>query len=343
MRPHGDGASNARGCTRCTPAYDHPYLHGDYGDRLRHMSYFLGRSSVRPTPTGGCQLVPSHFSDMPRLLRRTTPSARRARGRPRRRTATATSRSARTPTTSAPFIGRGAVLPRGRTRTCRGPSARTTSTSARSSAGASRPARCSRCPPPRSTDLDRRDRRARRRAHPRRRHHPGRHRRRSPTRCSACSPTTATSASTPSCCPTASIDLDRVGRRHRSRARPLDRGKVVDHVRAGHRSGSTTSSHDNPAVELLPVDWVNDPRVIGREQRFVSINADPRGRPARPVRLGDRSTGATGRAAAARPTSPAVPCTRRTGRASSCCTRPPGTATVAHRRPRSPGRGRDHR
>ena len=29
----------------------------------------------------------------------------------------------------------------------------------------------------------------------------------------------------------------------------------------------------NPAVELLPVDWVNDPRVIAQEQSFVSINA----------------------------------------------------------------------
>ena len=31
--------------------------------------------------------------------------------------------------------------------------------------------------------------------------------------------------------------------------------------------------HDNSAVEFLPVDWVNDPRVIGREHCFVSINA----------------------------------------------------------------------
>src|SRR4029453_3344145 len=31
--------------------------------------------------------------------------------------------------------------------------------------------------------------------------------------------------------------------------------------------------HENPAVELLPVDHVNDPRVIAREERFVSINA----------------------------------------------------------------------
>jgi acyl-CoA hydrolase len=31
--------------------------------------------------------------------------------------------------------------------------------------------------------------------------------------------------------------------------------------------------HENPAVELLPVDFVNDPRVIAREENFVSINA----------------------------------------------------------------------
>ena len=30
---------------------------------------------------------------------------------------------------------------------------------------------------------------------------------------------------------------------------------------------------DNPMVEMLPVDWVNDPRIIGREQHFASINA----------------------------------------------------------------------
>ena len=31
--------------------------------------------------------------------------------------------------------------------------------------------------------------------------------------------------------------------------------------------------HENAAVELLPVDWVNDPRIIGSEHHFVSINA----------------------------------------------------------------------
>ena len=29
----------------------------------------------------------------------------------------------------------------------------------------------------------------------------------------------------------------------------------------------------NPAVELLPVDWVNDPRVIAQERGFISLNA----------------------------------------------------------------------
>lgn len=52
--------------------YDHPYLHGKYGDRLRHISYFLSSIEREAYAEGGCYLVPSHFSDMPRLLRRTT-------------------------------------------------------------------------------------------------------------------------------------------------------------------------------------------------------------------------------------------------------------------------------
>ncbi|HET7523540.1 MAG TPA: acetyl-CoA hydrolase/transferase C-terminal domain-containing protein, partial [Acidimicrobiales bacterium] len=31
--------------------------------------------------------------------------------------------------------------------------------------------------------------------------------------------------------------------------------------------------NENAAVELLPVDWVNNPRVIGQEPRFVSVNS----------------------------------------------------------------------
>jgi acyl-CoA hydrolase len=49
-------------------------------------------------------------------------------------------------------------------------------------------------------------------------------------------------------------------------------GKVVTTFCLG-----TQRLHDfldgNPIVELLPVDWVNDPRIIGMEPNFVSINA----------------------------------------------------------------------
>jgi len=31
--------------------------------------------------------------------------------------------------------------------------------------------------------------------------------------------------------------------------------------------------HENPSVELIPVAWVNDPRVIATQQRFASVNA----------------------------------------------------------------------
>ena len=53
-------------------AYDHPHLHGSYGERLRHVSYFLSAVERAAYADGGCNLVPAHFSDMPRLLRRTT-------------------------------------------------------------------------------------------------------------------------------------------------------------------------------------------------------------------------------------------------------------------------------
>jgi acyl-CoA hydrolase len=52
--------------------YDHPHLHGAYGDRLRHISYFLSPVERDAFAEGGCRLVPAHFSDMPRLLQRTT-------------------------------------------------------------------------------------------------------------------------------------------------------------------------------------------------------------------------------------------------------------------------------
>lgn len=52
----------------------------------------------------------------------------------------------------------------------------------------------------------------------------------------------------------------------------LDPGKVVATFALGTKA-LYDFLHENDAVELLPVDYVNDPRVIGEEDCFVSINA----------------------------------------------------------------------
>jgi hypothetical protein len=62
-----------------------------------------------------------------------------------------------------------------------------------------------------------------------------------------------------------------------------------------------------------------------------------RGRPDRPVRVGDDQPAATGRRQVARPTSPAAPCTPTTGRPSSSPSPPPATAGHASCPTLSPG------
>ena len=49
---------------------DRPYLHAAYGDRLRHVSYFLSHVTRPAFRAGECDLVPCHFSEVPALLRR---------------------------------------------------------------------------------------------------------------------------------------------------------------------------------------------------------------------------------------------------------------------------------
>jgi acyl-CoA hydrolase len=52
--------------------HDRPYLHGAVREHVAHVSYFLS-SVTRPAfLAGGCDLVPNHFSEVPRLLRETT-------------------------------------------------------------------------------------------------------------------------------------------------------------------------------------------------------------------------------------------------------------------------------
>lgn len=50
--------------------YDRPYLDGRYGDHLRHVSYFLSHVTRPRFHEGGVDLVPCHFSEVPMLLAR---------------------------------------------------------------------------------------------------------------------------------------------------------------------------------------------------------------------------------------------------------------------------------
>ena len=43
---------------------DRPYLHGEYGDRLRHVSYFLSHITRPCFKDGTVDLVPNHFSEV---------------------------------------------------------------------------------------------------------------------------------------------------------------------------------------------------------------------------------------------------------------------------------------
>lgn len=49
--------------------HDRPYLHGAFGDRLRHVAYFLSRITRESFAAGHCDLVPANFSEVPDLLR----------------------------------------------------------------------------------------------------------------------------------------------------------------------------------------------------------------------------------------------------------------------------------
>jgi acyl-CoA hydrolase len=52
--------------------HERPYLHGAYGDRMRHVSYFLSPATRQAFWDAQCDLVPNHFSDVPMLLRHST-------------------------------------------------------------------------------------------------------------------------------------------------------------------------------------------------------------------------------------------------------------------------------
>src|SRR5690606_17510456 len=52
--------------------HDRPYLHGTMRDRLLHVPYFLSPATRPAFHERGCELLPNHLSEVPRLLRETT-------------------------------------------------------------------------------------------------------------------------------------------------------------------------------------------------------------------------------------------------------------------------------
>ena len=51
---------------------ERPYIRGELGDHLRHVSYFLAPATRPSYWRGTVELVPNHFSEVPALLRTTT-------------------------------------------------------------------------------------------------------------------------------------------------------------------------------------------------------------------------------------------------------------------------------
>jgi acyl-CoA hydrolase len=52
------------------PFLERRYIRGEFGDHLRHVSYFLGPGSRQPYWDGQVELVPCHFSEVSTILRR---------------------------------------------------------------------------------------------------------------------------------------------------------------------------------------------------------------------------------------------------------------------------------
>lgn len=67
-----DGAIEGVRVHQMHALHDRPYLHGAYGDRLRHVSYFLSHVTRPAYWEGTVDLVPNNFSEVPMLLERET-------------------------------------------------------------------------------------------------------------------------------------------------------------------------------------------------------------------------------------------------------------------------------
>jgi acyl-CoA hydrolase len=69
LEAHASGLDGVR-VHQMHALHDRPSLHGAFGDRLRHRSYFLSPVTRPRFHEGHVDLVPCHFSEVPRLLER---------------------------------------------------------------------------------------------------------------------------------------------------------------------------------------------------------------------------------------------------------------------------------
>lgn len=248
--------------------HDRAYLDGRYGDKLRHLSYFLSSVTRPHYHSGGLELIPAHFSEVPLLLRHNCerPLILAAASMPDRHGYFSLGTNA---DYVAPFIGHWPIfleanecMPR---------------TSGRNTVHVSQIAGWSRTDRPLvevepavPDELDQRI--------------AGFVAERVPDRATIQ-------------CGIGSIPNGVLGSlmNHRELGvhTELISDGVIDLIESGvvtgvhkrRRPNQTVATfalgtqrlydflHENPGVEFLPVDWVNDPRVIAQHDRFVSINA----------------------------------------------------------------------
>lgn len=247
--------------------HDRPYLDGRYGDDLRHVSYFLSHVTRPHFQRGGLDVVPSHFSEVPLLLRHLPQLVVLAACSPPDRHGYVT-----LGTNSdyvAPFIGRVPFFVEANARMPR--------TTGRNAIHLSQVAGWCEVDRPLveidPAEPDECDRRIA--AHVAERIEDG-----------AC--IQAGIGSIPNTVLGALHDRRQLGIHTElfsdGMIDLIERG-VATGVRKTRRPGKAVTTfalgsqrlYDfldaNPALELLPVDWVNDPRIIAQERSFVSINA----------------------------------------------------------------------
>lgn len=248
--------------------HDRGYLDGRYGDRLRHVSYFLSAVTRPHYHRGGLDLVPAHFSELPLMLRHNCdrPLLVAAASLPDRHGFFSLGTNA---DYVAPFVGRWPIFLEANEAMPR--------TFGRNSVHVSQVAGWSRCNrplvevhPPQPDETDRRIAALVAERIPDR----------ATIQCGIGSIPNAVLADLGShrdlgvhteLITDGMVDL-------------IERG-VVTGVHKRRRPNKAVATfalgtrrlydflNENPGVEFLPVDWVNDPRVIAQHERFVSINA----------------------------------------------------------------------